>query len=190
MRGIERRLQAGLDPKVRSVASLFISRWDVAIKQEISPALHNRLGIAIAMRTYKAYRDLLASPRWQKIAQAGAQPQRLLWQRPTPSTLGRWRNPTPSTRYLRKHCKPLPTTVRQMLFCQPTEALRRQCCKNSSGRESTTMRWRHACSARAPKLSPSLGRRCWRASSKRARSLGELAYDWCRCRIASVSVAF
>ncbi len=79
MRGIERRLQAGLDPTVRSVASLFISRWDVAIKQEISPALHNRLGIAIAMRTYKAYRDLLASPRWQKIAQAGAQPQRLLW---------------------------------------------------------------------------------------------------------------
>ncbi len=79
MRGIERRLQAGLDPSVRSVASLFVSRWDVAVKQEISPAFHNRLGIAIAMRTYKAYRDLLASPRWQKLAQAGAHPQRLLW---------------------------------------------------------------------------------------------------------------
>ena len=79
LRGIERRLQAGLGPNVRSVASLFVSRWDVAVKQEISPAFHNRLGIAIAMRTYKAYRDLLASPRWRGLAQAGAQPQRLLW---------------------------------------------------------------------------------------------------------------
>ena len=79
LRGIERRLAAGLDPNVRSVASLFVSRWDVAVKQEISPSFHNRLGIAIAMRTYKAYRDLLASPRWLKLAQAGARPQRLLW---------------------------------------------------------------------------------------------------------------
>jgi transaldolase len=79
LRGIERRLDAGLDPNVRSVASLFVSRWDVAVKQEIAPAFHNRLGIAIAMRTYKAYRDLLASPRWHRLAQAGARPQRLLW---------------------------------------------------------------------------------------------------------------
>ncbi|MEO7338358.1 MAG: transaldolase [Caldimonas sp.] len=79
LRGIERRLEAGLDPNVRSVASLFVSRWDVAVKQEIAPAFHNRLGIAIAMRTYTAYRDLLASPRWHRLAQAGARPQRLLW---------------------------------------------------------------------------------------------------------------
>ncbi len=79
MRGIERRLAAGLDPNVRSVASLFVSRWDVAVKLEVSAPFHNRLGIAIAMRTYKAYRDLLASPRWRKLAEAGAQPQRLLW---------------------------------------------------------------------------------------------------------------
>ncbi|MEO8626800.1 MAG: transaldolase [Betaproteobacteria bacterium] len=79
MRGIERRLTAGLDPKVESVASLFVSRWDVAVKEEVSQPLHNRLGIAIAMRTYKAYRDLLASARWQKLAKAGAHPQRLLW---------------------------------------------------------------------------------------------------------------
>ncbi len=79
MRGIERRLAAGLDPNVRSVASLFVSRWDVAVKQEVAPPFHNRLGIAIAMRTYKAYRDLLASPRWLKLAKAGAQPQRMLW---------------------------------------------------------------------------------------------------------------
>ena len=79
LRGIERRVKAGLDPKVESVASLFVSRWDVAAKEEISPQFHNRLGIAIAMRTYKAYRDLLASERWQRLAQAGARPQRLLW---------------------------------------------------------------------------------------------------------------
>ena len=79
LRGIERRLAAGLDPRVESIASLFVSRWDVAVKQDTLPALHNRLGIAIAMRTYKAYRDLLASERWQKLARAGARPQRLLW---------------------------------------------------------------------------------------------------------------
>ena len=79
LRGIERRVAAGLDPKVESVASLFVSRWDVAVKDQVGPPYHNRLGIAIAMRTYKAYRELLASARWQKLAQAGAHPQRLLW---------------------------------------------------------------------------------------------------------------
>ena len=79
MRGIERRIAAGLDPKIESVASLFVSRWDVAVKEEISPPYRNRLGIAIAMRTHKSYRELLASARWQKLAQAGAHPQRLLW---------------------------------------------------------------------------------------------------------------
>ena len=79
LRGIERRIEAGLDPNISSVASLFVSRWDVGVKQEVAPTFHNRLGIAIAMRTYKAYRDLLASPRWRKLADAGARPQRLLW---------------------------------------------------------------------------------------------------------------
>lgn len=79
MRGIERRIAAGLDARVACVASLFISRWDVAIKDKVPDALRNRLGIAIAQRTYKAYRDLLAAPRWQKLADAGARPQRLLW---------------------------------------------------------------------------------------------------------------
>lgn len=80
MRGIERRLAAGLDPKVASVASIFVSRWDVAVKDKVQGEFrNNRLGIAIAMRTYKAYRDLLASKRWQKLAASGAQPQRLLW---------------------------------------------------------------------------------------------------------------
>jgi transaldolase len=79
MRGIERRIAAGLDPKVESVASLFVSRWDVAVKDQVSPEYRNRLGIAIARRTYKAYRDLLAAPRWKELAEAGAHPQRLLW---------------------------------------------------------------------------------------------------------------
>ena len=79
MRGIERRIAAGRDPGVASVASIFVSRWDVAIKDKVQDEFRNRLGIAIAMRTYKAYRDLLASPRWRKLADAGARPQRLLW---------------------------------------------------------------------------------------------------------------
>ena len=79
LRGIERRIAAGLDPKVESVASLFVSRWDVAVKDQVPADHRNRLGIAIAQRTYKAYRDLLASPRWKKLAAAGAHPQRMLW---------------------------------------------------------------------------------------------------------------
>jgi len=79
LRGIERRLAAGLDPAVGCVASLFISRWDVAVRNQVPDALRNHLGIAIAKRTYQAYRDLLASKRWQTLADAGARPQRLLW---------------------------------------------------------------------------------------------------------------
>ena len=80
MRGIERRIAAGLDPAVGSVASIFVSRWDVAVKDKVQGEFrNNRLGIAIAMRTYKAYRDLLASKRWQKLAASGVRPQRLLW---------------------------------------------------------------------------------------------------------------
>ena len=79
MKGIERRLNDGKSPVVESVASLFVSRWDTGAKETVSDQYQNKLGIAIAMRTYKAYRDLLASTRWRKLAQAGAHPQRLLW---------------------------------------------------------------------------------------------------------------
>jgi transaldolase len=79
MRGIERRIAAGLDPKVGSVASVFISRWDKAVMDKVPPALRNRLGIGVAKRTYAAYRELLNSTRWQTLSKAGAQPQRLLW---------------------------------------------------------------------------------------------------------------
>jgi transaldolase len=79
LRGIERRLDAGLKPEVGSVASLFISRWDVAVMEKVPDALRDQLGIAIARRTYKAYRSLLSSPRWQRVYNSGARPQRLLW---------------------------------------------------------------------------------------------------------------
>ena len=79
MRGIERRISAGLDPKVPSVASLFVSRWDKAVAESVPAGLRNRLGIAVAGRTYRAYRELLASSRWRQLAGAGASPQRLLW---------------------------------------------------------------------------------------------------------------
>jgi transaldolase len=79
LRGIERRIEAGLDPHVGSVASLFISRWDVAIKDKAPAELRNKLGTAIAGRSYRAYRQLLASSRWRKLADGGAYPQRLLW---------------------------------------------------------------------------------------------------------------
>ena len=79
LRGIERRIAAGLSPIVESVASLFVSRWDVAVKDKVPPELRNRLGIAIAQRTYRAYRELLTSPRWRALEAAGARVQRLLW---------------------------------------------------------------------------------------------------------------
>ena len=79
LRGIERRMEAGLKPGIGSVASVFISRWDAAVASKVPETLRNQLGIAIAKRTYKAARDLLSSPRWQRIYNAGARPQRLLW---------------------------------------------------------------------------------------------------------------
>ena len=79
LRGIERRVAAGLPSEVGSVASVFISRWDAAVKDRVPAALRNQLGIAIAKRTYKAYRALLGSARWQRVFNAGARPQRLLW---------------------------------------------------------------------------------------------------------------
>ena len=78
-RGIERRIEAGLDPGVASVASLFVSRWDVAVQDKVPAELRNTLGIAVGQQTYRAYRELLASPRWRKLVDAGAHPQRLLW---------------------------------------------------------------------------------------------------------------
>jgi transaldolase len=79
LKGVERRIESGLNPNVGSVASLFISRWDVAVANKVPEALRDQLGIAVAGRAYKAYRELLSSPRCQRIFNFGARPQRLLW---------------------------------------------------------------------------------------------------------------
>jgi transaldolase len=79
IRGCERRIEAGLRPDVASVASLFVSRWDAAVVRDAPEAPHNKLGIAIAMQTYQAYRGLLSTPRWQRLYNLGGRPQRLLW---------------------------------------------------------------------------------------------------------------
>ena len=79
LRGVERRIAAGLNPAVASVASLFVSRWDVAVAGKVPAELVNRLGIAIAQRAYKAYCELLDSARFQRVANSGARAQRLLW---------------------------------------------------------------------------------------------------------------
>ena len=79
MRGIERRLEAGLDLNVPSVASVFISRWDAAVMGRVPDHLRGRLGLAVGLRTYQAYRRLMDSNRWQRLANAGARTQRLLW---------------------------------------------------------------------------------------------------------------
>jgi transaldolase len=79
MRGIERRIAAGLDPRINSVASLFVSRWDRAVADKVPQELANRLGIAIAARTYRAHNDLIAGKRWRALEAAGARKQRMLW---------------------------------------------------------------------------------------------------------------
>jgi len=79
LRGVERRIEAGLDPNVGSVASVFVSRWDAAVAGKVPEPLRNQLGIAVAKRIYEAYRRLLVSPRWERAYKAGARPQRLLW---------------------------------------------------------------------------------------------------------------
>ena len=79
MRGLERRIAAGLAPNVRSVASVFISRWDRAVADKLPAAMHNKLGVAIGKLAYKSYRDLLDTDRWQRLMNHGASPQRLLF---------------------------------------------------------------------------------------------------------------
>ncbi len=79
MRGLERRIAAGRDPRVNSVASLFVSRWDKAVGGKVPPELRNRLGIAVALRTYRAHCELVAGKRWRDLSATGAVKQRMLW---------------------------------------------------------------------------------------------------------------
>ncbi len=102
MRGVERRIEAGLNPDVASVASLFISRWDVAVGEEVPEQLVNRLGVAIGGRAYRAYRELLDSPRMQRLMNEGARPQRLLW-----ASTGTKDPNAPDTLYIEAFASPL-----------------------------------------------------------------------------------
>jgi transaldolase len=102
MRGIERRIEAGLDPDVASVASLFISRWDVAVGKEVPDELANRLGIAVGGRAHRAYHELLDSPRMLRLMNEGARPQRLLW-----ASTGTKDPDAPDTLYIEAFASPL-----------------------------------------------------------------------------------
>jgi transaldolase len=79
MRGIERRIEAGEEAMVPSVASIFVSRWDVAVAEKVGGPLRNKLGVAVASWAYAAYRELLGSDRMQRLENEGARPQRLLF---------------------------------------------------------------------------------------------------------------
>ena len=161
LRGIERRLAAGLNPRVASVASLFVSRWDKAVSDKVPADLRNRLGIAIAARTYRAYRELLASPRWHTLAAAGARPQRLLWastgtkdpRHPTRCMSKRWRRPTPSTPYPRRRYTRSRSTASSKARWPKTAATPKRCSHVLRGPASTSMHSRYSCSATARRRS-------------------------------------
>ena len=168
MRGIERRIAAGLDPEVDSVASLFVSRWDVAVKDKVPAELRNRLGIAIAQRTYKAYRDLLAvaalaeARRGRRASAAPALGQHRhegSGRAATRSTSRRSPRRTPSTRCPRRRCRPSPTMARSAAPMPPdggdAEAVLAEFAHATA---STTTRSPRSCSTKAPKRSPSRGR--------------------------------
>ena len=128
MKGIERRIEAGLDPAVASVASIFISRWDVAVADEVPAELHNRLGIAVGGRAYRAYRELLDSDRWLRLMNEGARPSACSGPAPgprtrtppTPSTSRPSPRPSRSTRCRSRRCTPSPTTARSAT-CFPAD---------------------------------------------------------------------
>jgi transaldolase len=157
LRGVERRIDAGLDPAVASVASLFISRWDVAISGRVPGELSNRLGIAVAQRTYKAYLELLASRRFQRAANAGARAQRSsgpvpapkIPKRPISFMLRRSPHPSPSTLCPRERSRPSPSTARLVSCLQRMGATARWFWPASPKRASTSMHWRRSCRTKA-----------------------------------------
>ena len=162
MRGIERRIEAGLPPNIGSVASVFISRWDVAVAGKVPETLNNQLGIAVAKRTYKAYLDLLSSPRWMRAYNAGARPQRLLW-----ASTGTKDPKASATLYITALAAPftvntMPEGTLKALGaaaaaagrrCLRTAAIAKRCWRGSPRRRSTSRRWRPNCKTKAPNRS-------------------------------------
>jgi len=120
LRGVERRIEAGLNPAVASVASVFVSRWDVAVSKKVPADLVNRLGIAIGQRTYRAYRDLLASARFQRVANAGARAQRLLW-----ASTGTKDPKASDILYVKALPPPSPSTPCRRARCVPSASMAR-----------------------------------------------------------------
>ena len=151
LRGIERRVDAGRDPRVASVASLFVSRWDKATHDRVPPELRNRLGIAVGGITYRAYRELLSSSRWQRLAAAwraaaaaavGQHRNQGPCTPPTACTWKRWRLPTPSTRCRRRRCELSPITGRSKVRWLPMAWPRRPRWRSSGKLASISMRLR------------------------------------------------
>ena len=160
MRGIERRIEAGLPPNIGSVASVFISRWDVAVAGKVPETLNNQLGIAVARRTYKAYLDLLSSPRWMRAYNAGARPQRLLW-----ASTGTKDPKASATLYITALAAPftvntMPEGTLKALAaaaaaaagrrCLRTAGIAKTCWRGSPWRRSTSRRWRPSYKTKAP----------------------------------------
>ena len=104
MRGVERRIDAGLNPVVGSVASVFMSRWDVAVIDKVPDELKDTLALAVGLKTYQAYRELMDSDRWQRLKNSGARMQRLLW-----ASTGTKDPKAPDDLYL--HCLGAPFTI-------------------------------------------------------------------------------
>lgn len=88
MKGIERRIAAGQDPNVASVASVFMSRWDKAVEGQVPAELENKLALAVGAEVYRAYCELLDSDRWRRLEGTGARPQRALWASTSTKTAG------------------------------------------------------------------------------------------------------
>ena len=178
VRGIERRVAAGLNPHVGSVASIFVSRWDAAIAGKVPAALQTQLGIAMAKRTYKAYRDLLASDRWLRLLNVGARSQRLLW-----ASTGTKDPKASDVLYVKSLAAPhsvntipektllsrSPITARSAPCCRTTAAMPRRCSTASRRRASTSRPSRPTSSATGRQRSSSPGTTCWPACSRRAR---------------------
>ena len=166
LRGVERRIEAGLNPAVASVASLFVSRWDVAVSGKVPGELTNRLGIAVAQRAYKAYCELLASPRFQRAANSGARAQRFLWastgtkdpKAARHALCGRARGALHRQHDARGHPQGrLPTTARPERRSPRTEATARPSWPASPRPASTSTPWPRASRTRAPRRSSSPG---------------------------------
>ena len=174
MRGIERRIADGLDPGVRSVASLFMSRWDVAVADEVPDELRNRLGVAIGKHAYRAYRELLESDRFQKLAATGRSvnaccspaPAPRTRTRPTSSTSRRWRRRTRSTRCPTRPSWPSRTMDRSAIRSRPTAGTPTRCWPSSRPRASTRTSSPPGFSGRARSPSTRAGTTSWNRSSR------------------------